>query len=178
MIILKRVLPSAPHLRLILMSATLHIDLYSGYFGGCPVIHVPGRMHPVEDLFLEDCLKLTGYQDALAAQRAQRGVRRSTSTGTATMLEGFVSGVDYSGGIGGRRGRRGRGDGDVAMEEDGMDIHPEERLRAESAIMEAFVQGSDEAFEELLDATGSVGADDVREGAPCVNVKHPQTGVR
>lgn len=131
MIILKRVLPVAPHLRLVLMSATLHTELFSAYFGGCPIVEVPGRMFPVEDLYLEDCLKLTGYQDAVVNPVQAQPV---------------------------------------------VNVHPEERARVEAAIMSAFVGGSEEAFAELLEATGSVGADDVREGAPCVNVVHPQTG--
>ena len=35
-----QVLPKHPGLRLVLMSATLQADLFSQYFGGCPVIEV------------------------------------------------------------------------------------------------------------------------------------------
>ena len=34
--------------KLILMSATMNAELFSSYFGGCPVLHIPGRTHPVE----------------------------------------------------------------------------------------------------------------------------------
>lgn len=34
----------------------------AGYFGGCPVVRVPGFTHPVEDFYLESILQLTGYQ--------------------------------------------------------------------------------------------------------------------
>ena len=37
---LSDLLPLHPNLRLILMSATLHIDLFSSYFEGCPVVQV------------------------------------------------------------------------------------------------------------------------------------------
>jgi hypothetical protein len=47
LIILKDVLPQHPHLRLVLMSATLNEHIFAEYFNGCPVIHVPGFMHPV-----------------------------------------------------------------------------------------------------------------------------------
>ena len=40
LIILRNVLPQHPQLRVVLMSATLHIDLFSSYFGACPVIQV------------------------------------------------------------------------------------------------------------------------------------------
>lgn len=37
---LRELLPRHPHLRLVLMSATLHLELFSSYFHGCPVVHV------------------------------------------------------------------------------------------------------------------------------------------
>lgn len=37
---LREVLPKHPHLRLVLMSATMHLDLFQGYFQGCPVVEV------------------------------------------------------------------------------------------------------------------------------------------
>lgn len=44
------------------MSATLNADSFSTYFGGCPVVSIPGRAHPVEENRLEDILELTGYK--------------------------------------------------------------------------------------------------------------------
>jgi HrpA-like RNA helicase len=40
LIILRDVLPQHPQLRVVLMSATLRIDLFSAYFDRCPVIQV------------------------------------------------------------------------------------------------------------------------------------------
>lgn len=48
LVVLRDLLPAHPHLRLILMSATLHVELFSGYFGGCPVVRVPGFTYPVQ----------------------------------------------------------------------------------------------------------------------------------
>lgn len=45
------------------MSATLHEELFQNYFDACPVVHVQGRTFPVEDFYLEDILRLTGYED-------------------------------------------------------------------------------------------------------------------
>ncbi|KAG2327614.1 hypothetical protein Bca52824_010342 [Brassica carinata] len=56
--IIRDLLPSNPHLRLILMSATLDAERFSGYFGGCPVVRVPGFTHPVRTLYLEDVLSI------------------------------------------------------------------------------------------------------------------------
>lgn len=41
LIVLKDLLPRRPDLRLILMSATLNAELFSSYFGGAPMIHIP-----------------------------------------------------------------------------------------------------------------------------------------
>lgn len=56
--ILRDMLPSYPHLRLILMSATLDAERFSNYFGGCPVIRVPGFTYPVRIFYLEDVLTM------------------------------------------------------------------------------------------------------------------------
>lgn len=61
LIILRDLLPKLPNLRLILMSATLDVELFSNYFGGCPVVQVPGFTHPVKSYYLEDVLTFTGY---------------------------------------------------------------------------------------------------------------------
>ncbi|KAJ8437201.1 hypothetical protein Cgig2_007551 [Carnegiea gigantea] len=41
LIVLKELLPLRPELKLILMSATLDAELFSSYFGGAPVVHIP-----------------------------------------------------------------------------------------------------------------------------------------
>ena len=48
LIILRELLPRRPDLRLILMSATLNAPLFVNYFGGCPVVHIPGFTYPVQ----------------------------------------------------------------------------------------------------------------------------------
>ncbi|KAJ0111776.1 hypothetical protein Patl1_01411 [Pistacia atlantica] len=56
--IMRDMLPVYPQLRLILMSATLDADRFSQYFGGCPIIRVPGFTHPVKSFYLEDVLAI------------------------------------------------------------------------------------------------------------------------
>lgn len=46
LILLRMVLPRMPHLRVVLMSATLHVDLFANYFGGCPVIQASPPLPP------------------------------------------------------------------------------------------------------------------------------------
>ncbi|KAF7131678.1 hypothetical protein RHSIM_Rhsim09G0210000 [Rhododendron simsii] len=56
--ILRDLLPSYPRLRLVLMSATLDAERFSQYFGGSPIIRVPGFTYPVQSFYLEDVLTL------------------------------------------------------------------------------------------------------------------------
>nr|XP_043640273.1 DExH-box ATP-dependent RNA helicase DExH3 [Erigeron canadensis] len=62
LIVLKELLPRRRDLRLILMSATLNAELFSNFFEGAPMIHIPGFTHPVRAHFLEDILEITGYK--------------------------------------------------------------------------------------------------------------------
>ncbi|KAI8023291.1 DExH-box ATP-dependent RNA helicase DExH3 [Camellia lanceoleosa] len=59
LIVLKELLPRRPELRLILMSATLNNELFSSYFGGAPMIHIPLIPMCTEIIFCQD-LKLLG----------------------------------------------------------------------------------------------------------------------
>lgn len=43
------------------MSATLNANIFSDYFGNVPVLEIPGRTHPVDQIFLEDILEITNY---------------------------------------------------------------------------------------------------------------------
>lgn len=62
LIVLKDLLPRRPDLRLVLMSATLNAELFSSYFGGAPMYHIPGFTFPVRCHFLENILDMTGYR--------------------------------------------------------------------------------------------------------------------
>ncbi|XP_026462459.1 dosage compensation regulator isoform X3 [Ctenocephalides felis] len=61
MVVLRDMIHTYPDLRLILMSATIDTTLFSKYFADCPVIEVPGRTHPIQQLFLEDCIQVTSF---------------------------------------------------------------------------------------------------------------------
>ncbi|NWZ59808.1 DHX34 helicase, partial [Haliaeetus albicilla] len=49
--VLRRLLPARPDLKLVLMSATINIRLFSGYFGSAPVLQVPGRIFPISVIY-------------------------------------------------------------------------------------------------------------------------------
>ena len=45
---LRRLLPRRPDLKVILTSATIDVERLSAHFGGCPVVEIPGRAHPID----------------------------------------------------------------------------------------------------------------------------------
>lgn len=58
--LLRSSLDENPDLRVVLMSATGDKQRLAQYFGGCPIVKVPGFMHPVRDRYLEDVLREMG----------------------------------------------------------------------------------------------------------------------
>lgn len=46
--VLHSLLHQRPDLRLVLMSATINIKLFSSYFNSAPVLQVPGRLFPIQ----------------------------------------------------------------------------------------------------------------------------------
>ncbi|PHZ15236.1 P-loop containing nucleoside triphosphate hydrolase protein [Rhizopus microsporus ATCC 52813] len=62
LVLLRKVLQRRKDLKVVLMSATLNQALFSDYFGGAPVIEIPGFTHPVQDYFLEDILSMVHGQ--------------------------------------------------------------------------------------------------------------------
>jgi HrpA-like RNA helicase len=62
------------------MSATLDSELFCSYFGGAPLINVPGRTFPVAHYFLEDLLDATGHTIEEDSMFALKDVHKSRST--------------------------------------------------------------------------------------------------
>jgi ATP-dependent RNA helicase DHX29 len=58
--------------RVVLMSATVDSQKISHYFGGCPVVHVPGRTFPVDIKYLEDAVELTQWSTTETSPYAKR----------------------------------------------------------------------------------------------------------
>ncbi|KAI8981985.1 hypothetical protein BDF20DRAFT_912195 [Mycotypha africana] len=75
LIVLKKLMDVRRDLKVILMSATVEASRFSHYFGGCPVISVPGRTYPVHVRYLEDVIEETGYvleEDSRFASRRSK----------------------------------------------------------------------------------------------------------
>ncbi|KAJ2696376.1 hypothetical protein H4218_004647 [Coemansia sp. IMI 209128] len=61
LILLQRLLPKRPDLKLILMSATIDTTAFSIYFDSCPVVDIPGRAFPVTSVYLPRLVHLSEY---------------------------------------------------------------------------------------------------------------------
>lgn len=80
LIVVKALLVQRPELRVVLMSATLESEKISHYFGGCPVVHVPGRTFPVDVKYLEDTVELTHWSITETSPYAKRLNTRGKNT--------------------------------------------------------------------------------------------------
>lgn len=81
LLLLREVLQRNPSLHVVLMSATISADTFTEYFGGAPCLTIPGRTYPVQEHYLEDLVRLTGY-------RLPPGVRAPESSDKLLALEG------------------------------------------------------------------------------------------
>ncbi|KIW64157.1 hypothetical protein PV04_09111 [Phialophora macrospora] len=83
-------LPMLPHLKVVLMSATLDADIFANYFGGDRVgrVHIEGRTYPVEDYYLDDVLRLTGSGN-------KRDFDADGEQGIGKAIQGLGIGLNY-----------------------------------------------------------------------------------
>ena len=81
LMILRDTLVLRPDLKLILMSATVNADLFSGYFNDCPVLEIPGRTFPVQQVFLEEILETIPYSLEANSPYARRQEKSQGSYG-------------------------------------------------------------------------------------------------
>lgn len=72
LLILRDLLAKRKELRVILMSATVNANLFAGYFGSAPVVEIPGRTFPVQQIFLEEILDKCGYVLEADSQHCKR----------------------------------------------------------------------------------------------------------
>ncbi|CAL8111451.1 unnamed protein product [Orchesella dallaii] len=72
LIVLRDMLAIYQDLRVILMSATMDVTLFTQYFNQCPVIKVEGRAFPVETYFMEDVVTNLQFQPSLESIRREK----------------------------------------------------------------------------------------------------------
>jgi ATP-dependent RNA helicase DHX57 len=74
LMVLRDLCKRQPSVHLVLMSATLNSQLFQGYFGpGTPIITIPGRTHPVTEIFLEDAIDVTRHGINKGMEWARKG---------------------------------------------------------------------------------------------------------
>ncbi|XP_076001041.1 ATP-dependent RNA helicase DHX30 [Genypterus blacodes] len=78
--LLRTTLKENPDLRVVLMSATGDNQRLAQYFGGCPIVKVPGFMHPVEVRYLEEVLREMGRRPPapVTAKTDKNGIEEVT----------------------------------------------------------------------------------------------------
>ena len=96
------------------MSATVQAELFSSYFGGCPVLTAQGRSYPVTDTFLEDILATTGHvlppdspcrvSDHGTWNKATFNLHRGGQASTQEWKEAMQRHIDYANQTAGARG--------------------------------------------------------------------------
>jgi len=79
--LLRAIVMQRPSLRVVLMSATINVDAYSAYFGGAPVVCVPGRLHPVKVVYLPP-------KEERGAAGGRESARRSREDAAALATKG------------------------------------------------------------------------------------------
>lgn len=58
MALIRHQMKNCPHLKLILMSATVHSQMIMSYFAPCALVSVSGRVFPVQDYYIDDVYSL------------------------------------------------------------------------------------------------------------------------
>ena len=92
MVLLRDVLKVRKDLKLILMSATLDASFFERYFSATStvsMVEIPGRTHPVKDIYLDDVLRMTGYGANTAVTAADADEHADPSIGAAMRAVGM-----------------------------------------------------------------------------------------
>jgi len=66
LVLLKELLPKRNDLKVIIMSATLNGEQLSRFFFNCPVLKIPGFMHPVQPYYLKEVLEMIDYKGTVS----------------------------------------------------------------------------------------------------------------
>ncbi|KAJ5980782.1 hypothetical protein N7481_008080 [Penicillium waksmanii] len=94
--LLRDVLRYRKDLKVILMSATLDADVFRNYFGGYDnvgLVNIPGRTFPVDDYYLDDVIRYTGFAPELDDDFEDDAPREQESLGKALRSVGM--GINY-----------------------------------------------------------------------------------
>ncbi|KAJ1522358.1 hypothetical protein ONE63_002650 [Megalurothrips usitatus] len=156
LISLREALQKYKDLRLILMSATMDISVFTKYFDDCPVITVPGRQYDVQEYFLEEVLKITGYMNGRLPQLPKKAEWNKQRPEQENWTEDAASGFN-TGSVSGQPPQDPKRN--TPLEQAVLEPWVVEQM--DRSLEEAWLQGSEEAFTQLLYfiQTGSVAVD-------------------
>lgn len=104
MMVLQDCIKDYPHLKVILMSATLDANKFSEYFSNCQCIDVPGRSFNVDISYLEDFLLDSKYQTEEMSKYTKNNAR-TNETDENTMKSNVLQAYEFT-----RRGEEIRAD--------------------------------------------------------------------
>lgn len=94
--LLRDVLRKRKDLKVILMSATLDAEVFANYFGGpklVGLIEIQGRTYPVEDYYIDDVMRMTGFGGRQQLEEDDEEVSNPASMGGS--LRSLGMGINY-----------------------------------------------------------------------------------
>ncbi|KAI9736185.1 MAG: hypothetical protein M1834_001070 [Cirrosporium novae-zelandiae] len=98
LILMREILQKRSDLKLILMSATLDSAVFSRYFGGpqrVGQIEIQGRTYPVEDVYLDDVIRRTGFSPDRQMQEQLQTDEDRNEKDVARTITSMKMGIDY-----------------------------------------------------------------------------------
>ncbi|ROT84085.1 putative ATP-dependent RNA helicase YTHDC2 [Penaeus vannamei] len=150
LLVLRDCLHKFRHLKLILMSAALDVNLYAKYFNNCPVIDVPGST-PVKEYFLEDVLKYTSYQTPEMLKAYKELEQRQSGQKTAAAWTQQMSQQTLSLGSSAPAPEpRSNIINSEFSKGTGAELDNTLKEEMDKCIQEAFLTGADEAFSQMM----------------------------
>ncbi|XP_078384818.1 ATP-dependent RNA helicase A protein-like [Oculina patagonica] len=72
LVILRDMIQAYPNLRVVLMSATIDTQMFTEYFGNCPIVEIEGRSFPVQEYYLEDVIQMLNFVPPLPEKKKKR----------------------------------------------------------------------------------------------------------
>ncbi|XP_067218284.1 ATP-dependent RNA helicase DHX30 [Chanodichthys erythropterus] len=95
--LLLSVLKENPELRVVLMSATGDTQRLSQYFGGCPVVRVPGFMHPVQARYMEEVITEMGRPLLEKSREKRNGLEENDVAPDLDLVADVIDHIHRSG---------------------------------------------------------------------------------
>ncbi|KAL6721550.1 putative ATP-dependent RNA helicase ucp12 [Lecanora helva] len=98
LILLRGVLVRRKDLKVILMSATLDAAVFERYFSttsSVSQVTIEGRTYPVEDYYLDDVIRLTGFNPGLRKANMIDSDEPDADSSVSTAIQGLGMGINY-----------------------------------------------------------------------------------